>query len=69
MTLMFYFIAWCLAGQNEDDEASHKCLEKIVEKWITIRGFSFAGNLMEIYKQEQKKGTGKSKSLQSQLFK
>ena len=65
--VLFY---WCLAGQNEDDEVSCKCLEKIIEKWITIRGFSFAGNLMEIYKQEQKKGTltGKSKSLRSQLF-
>ena len=65
--LMFLFY-WCLAGQNEDDEASCKCLEKIVEKWITIRGFSFAGNLMEIYKQEQKIETGNSKSLGSQLF-
>lgn len=64
--VLFY---WCQAGHSEDDEASCKCLEKIIEKWITIRGFSFAGNLMEIYKQEQKKGTEKSKSLRTQLFK
>jgi len=58
--VLFY---WCLSGQDEIDEANCKCLGKMVEKWITIQEFSFANNLMEMYEQEQKKGTGKFKSL------
>ena len=27
---------WCMAGQGESDEDAQDCLEKIVEKWITI---------------------------------
>jgi len=50
--VLFY---WCLAGQDESEEASNRCLVKLVEKWITIRGFSFVNNMMEIYKQEQKR--------------
>ena len=50
---------WCMAGQ---------CLQKIVHKWITVRGHSFAANMLEMYKQANKKGTGKSKSLHSNLF-
>ena len=63
--VLFY---WCMAGQDEGDEDAQHCLEKIVEKWITIRGYSFANSMMEMYKQQEKKGTGKSKSLRSKLF-
>ena len=63
--VLFY---WCLAGQDENNESCNRCLHKIVEKWVTIRGFSFVNNIMEMIKQEQKKGTGKSKSLHSKLF-
>ena len=52
---LFY---WCMAGFDQDD--NERCLQFIVNKWITIRGFSFASSIMEIYKQENKKGTGKS---------
>lgn len=62
--VLFY---WCMSGQDEGDEDAQKCLEKIIEKWITIRGYSFTNSIMEMYKQEQKKGTGKSKSLRSKL--
>ena len=62
--VLFY---WCMAGQDESDEDAQKCLEKIVQKWISIRGHSFANSIMEMYKQKQKKGTGKSKSLRSNL--
>lgn len=63
--VLFY---WCLAGQIEGDEAADKSLVMIVNMWITIRGFSFARSIMEIYKQETKKGTEKAKSLRSSLF-
>ena len=57
---------WCLAGFDDDENA--RCLEHIAKKWITIRGFSFASSMMEMYKQENKKGTGKSKSLRTKLY-
>ena len=64
---------WCLAvglamGCNYDNEVADRCLKQIVKKWITIRGFSFSNSLMEMYKQQSKKGTGKSKPLRSKLF-
>ena len=59
---------WCMAGQSEDDENANEFLQKIVHKWITIRGHSFTANMLEMYKQANKKGTGKSKSLRSNLF-
>ena len=62
--ILFY---WTLAGQIEGDETADKCLALMCDKWITIRGFSFAKNIMELYKQESKKGTAKSKSLRSTL--
>ena len=62
--MMFY---WCIAGFSSDEE-NEECLYNIIDKWVTIRGFSFASSLMEIYKQENKKGTGKAKSLRTRLF-
>jgi len=56
---------WCMAGFDHDDNET--CLQFIVNIWIIIRGFSFASSMMEIYKQENKKGTGKSKSLRTRL--
>ena len=46
---------WCMAGQDESDEDAQDYLEKIVEKWITIRGYSFANSMMEMYKQQEEK--------------
>ena len=61
------FFYWCLAGQIEGDETADTSLAMIIKMWITIRGFSFAKNIMEMYKQETKKGTEKAKSLRSTL--
>jgi len=63
--VLFY---WCLAGQDESDQVCQKCMVQFVEKWITIRGFSFVNNMMEMYKQSEKKGTVKSKSLHSNFL-
>lgn len=59
---------WCMTGLDESDDDNQKCLEMIVKKWVSIRRHSFAENIMEMYKQKEKKGTEKSKSLRSQLF-
>ena len=63
--VLFY---WCLAGQIEGDEVADKSLAMIANLWITIRANSFAKNILEMYKQSTKKGTGKAKSLRSTLF-
>ena len=59
--------SWCLIGPMEE-KAGRKCLDLIIQKWVTIRGFSFANSIVELYKQENKKGTGKSKGLRTKLF-
>ena len=46
---------WCMAGQDESDEDVQDCLEKTVEKWIIISGYSFANSMMEMYKQQEKR--------------
>ena len=56
----------CLVGEM-DEESGIECLERIIMKWVTIRGFSFAKSLMELYKQRSKKSTQKSKSLRTKL--
>ena len=58
---------WCLLGYS-DDEYGETCLNMIVDKWVTIRGFSFARSMMEMYKQAAKTGTEKAKSLRTKLF-
>ena len=52
---------WCMAGLDESNDHM-KCLEMIVKKWVSIRRHSFADNIMELYKQKEKKGTKKSRS-------
>ena len=42
-------------------------LGMMMNLFITIRGFSFSTSLMEMYKQEAKKSTQKSKSLRRKL--
>ena len=49
----WYFIGYA------DDELSETCLNQIVDKWITIRGFSFAKSMLEMCKQASKKGAQK----------
>lgn len=58
---------WSLiASSLEDDDDSDCLLRKVAEKWITVRGFSYAGNLVEQYKQIIKEST-KKKSLRKTL--
>jgi len=60
---------WLMASRlSLEDDISNNCLRQIVKKWLSIRGNSFARNVMESYKQESKKGTQKSKPLRSTLY-
>lgn len=57
---------WLIVGADfeEENEAVHsELLKRIVELFVTMRGFSYASAWLEKYKQGAKKGTQKSKSL------
>ena len=51
---------WSLIASSLEDDDSDRLLCKIAEKWITVQGFSYAGNLLEQYKKIVKQSTTKS---------
>jgi len=61
---------WCLTGVANliGTDRADELLEICINKWITIRGFSFADSIQELFKQETKKGTTKAKALRKTLF-
>ena len=58
---------WCLACIEADEEEKKELLTRIIDLWVTIRGFSFARSWMEMYKQANKKGTQRAKPLRKDL--
>lgn len=58
---------WCLLSVEIGDAAGELLLKMITNLFITIRGFSFAKSVMEMFKQNNKKGTQKSKALRRKL--
>ena len=57
------FFYWSMLSIDWEEEESSELLRYIVEHWVTVRGFSFAGAYLEKYKQEHKKSVQKSKGL------
>ena len=49
------------------EENAVELLEETVSLWVTIRRVSLAGTWMEVYKQETKKTTKKSRGLRKEL--
>ena len=43
---------WCIIASDMDADVSKHLLKKIIEMWITIRGFSFTKCYMELYKKK-----------------
>ena len=58
---------WELVGVELERERSEILLKLIVNEWITLRGFSFATGLVELYKQANRQSLQKSKGLRSKL--
>ena len=56
---------WCLTGiiLKVGEDTAEELLEMCIDKWLTIRGYSFADSIQEIFKQQAKKGTAKAKAL------
>ena len=65
--IIFYWSM--LSTDNDSEEASTQLLKEIVALWLTIRGFSIAGQWIEIYKKCAAQNTKKSKSLRTSLKK
>ena len=51
------------AAKQLNSKEAQSILSKIIEKWVTIRGFSFASSVIELYKQQKFKTLEKSKAL------
>ena len=59
---------WSLLSVDiESSSDADELLKEIIELWLTIRGFSIAGQLMEVYKKKSRKTTKKSKGLRKTL--
>ena len=43
-------------------------LKKIVDLYVTIRGFAFTSSCLEIYKQSKRKALQRSKGIRKELF-
>ena len=59
--------AWEIASVELDDKTGTILLKMIVQLWLTIRGFSFAGVFIEQYKNTTKKGLQRSKALRKKV--
>ena len=62
---------WCIAAADfdiEDEETHAQLLQKIVELFVTVRGFAYASAWVEKYKQSKDKSTQRSKSLRKKLY-
>ena len=63
--VLFY---WEIISGMWEVEERDALLQMITEKWVTIRGFSYASAWMESHKQMVKKGVQKSKGIRKKLF-
>ena len=61
---------WTLLSVDiESEEEAVKLLKEVIGLWLTIRGFSIAGTLMEQYREANKSVSIKSKGLRKELKK
>lgn len=58
---------WSLLASPVGDDLGSVVLRKMAELYLTIRGFAFVSSCMELYKQQHKKRTQKSKALRKKL--
>ena len=59
---------WCIRSPECDDAVSKAVLKKVVELYVTIRGFAFASSCLELYKQSKRKALQRSKGIRKELF-
>lgn len=54
---------WTIASAAVEEDVMERLLDGIIKLYVTIRGFSFASSILEMYKKDGKKGTQKKKTL------
>ena len=65
--VLFYWLIVSADFEIDDREVHTILLEKIVELYVTVRGFSLASGWLEQYKQCTKQSTQRTKSLRREL--
>ena len=63
--VLFY---WSIISAEWEEKEEQILLRMIIDLWMTVRGFSFAKSMLEMYKQAQKKTVQKSKGVRKQLI-
>ena len=63
--VLFY---WSIISAEWEEKEEQILLRMVIEMWVTVRGFSFAKSMLEMYKQAQKKTVQKSKGVRKQLI-
>ena len=58
---------WSIVAAEVEHDPSELLLQKVVDLYVTIRGFAFATSCLEMYKQTQHKTMKKTRSLRSEL--
>lgn len=62
--VLFY---WSMVAVNWEQEESDALLELFMHHWFTVRGFSYAGSFIELYKKRHHTSLQKSKGLRKKL--
>ena len=60
-------LRWKSLSSTVDDNISVDILKRIVNLYLTVRGFAFTSSIMELYKRKHRKKTQKSKALRKTL--
>lgn len=60
-------LQWSLLSLELEEKDKRALMNMIINDWINIRGFSFAGSYVELYKQATRKSLQKSKALRTKL--
>ena len=59
---------WCMLTASTDDNNASVLLHRIIELYVTTRGFSFASSCVELYKKSSKRPLQKGKGIRKELF-
>ena len=59
---------WCMMTTTIHDATASTLLIMLCELYMTIRGHSFAGSCVELYKKSSKRALQKGKELRKELF-
>ena len=59
---------WCTLAADAEDVYANDLLQRIVELYVTVRGYAYATSCVETYKRLQKQTLQKGKGIRKELF-